>query len=123
MKHFRSSLIATSSLAALLFSSFSHAAAFQFYELGAPINGTAGVGQAVITNDASAAYYNPAGMAFLPSSALLLGSQLILPYTNFTPNSSTTIPGNNGANAGSLVPAATAYFVYNATSRLKLVLV
>jgi long-chain fatty acid transport protein len=118
MNHIRLSLLAVS-IGTLLFNPLAHAAGFQFYELGAPINGTAGVGQAVITSDASTSYYNPAGMAVLPSSALLLGPQIILPYTNFTPHSSTTITGNNGGNAASLTPGASGYFVYNATPKLK----
>lgn len=104
---------------ALLGSHFAHAAAFQFYELGAPINGTAGVGQAVITQDASNAYYNPAAMVELHSTEFLLGAQTALSYVNFSPSSANTIPGNNGSNAGGLIPGADAYFVYNYAPRLK----
>lgn len=118
MRNFRLSSVALLSTL-LFFSQFSYAAAFQFYELGAPINGTAGVGQAAIASDASTSYYNPAGMTLLPNSELMLGSQMILSYTNFTPNSSTTISGNNGANAGSLIPSAGGYFVYNFSPTLK----
>ena len=60
MNRLRLSLLAASSL---LVSQLSYAAAFQFYELGAPSNGTAGVGQAALASDASTAYFNPAGMA------------------------------------------------------------
>lgn len=118
MKSLRWSLLSTS-ISIFFFSPLSYAAAFQFYELGAPINGTAGVGQTTITDNASTAYYNPAGMASLPASELLLGSQLILPYINFSPNSANTISGNNGSNAGSLIPAADGYFVYSFSPRLK----
>lgn len=112
--------ILIASIGTMLFSQFSHAAAFQFYELGTPINGTAGVGQAAVASDASTSYFNPAGMTALPASEIMVGSQLILPYTNFSPNSGTTISGNNGSNAGLLAPGLGAYYVYNASSKLKL---
>ncbi len=117
MKRFQFTQL-TSALALLVFSPLSHAAAFQFYELGAPINGTAGVGQAALANDASTAYYNPAGMTFLSSTQVMLGTQFILPYTNFSPNSANTIAGNNGANAGLLAPGLGGYFVYQLSPRL-----
>ncbi len=119
MKHVRLSLISTVA-GTLLLTQNSYAAAFQLYELGAPINGTAGVGQTVITSDASTAYYNPAGMALLPTSQFLLGTQMMLPYTHFSPSSTNTIPGNNGGNAGSLLPGADAYFVYHYSPHFKM---
>lgn len=102
-----------------LCSPYAFAAAFQFYELGAPSNGTAGVGQAALATDASTAYFNPAGMALLPSSELMIGAQSTLSYTNFSHNTSNTISGNNGGNAGGLLPGADAYFVYNYSPQLK----
>ena len=107
------------SLAALLFSPLGYTAAFQFYELGTPIIGTAGVGQAVIASDASTAYFNPAGMAVLPTTEMMLGSQIILPYTNFSPNASNTMTGNNGGNAGLLAPGIGGYYVYNISPKFK----
>jgi len=104
---------------ALLFTQSTYAAAFQFYELGAPSNGTANVGQAAIASDASTAYFNPAGMAHLPDSEFMLGAQSILTYTNFSPNSTNTITGGNGGNAGGLIPGSDAYFVYNYSPQLK----
>lgn len=104
---------------ALLFSSPLFAAAFQFYELGSPIIGTAAVGQAVVADDASISYFNPAGMARLNHSQYLLGTQLILPNINFSKSTRTTIPGNNGGNAGSLAPGVGFYYVYNYSPQLK----
>lgn len=104
----------------LLLSGTVHAAAFQFYELGAPIAGTAAVGQAVLPNDASVAYFNPALMTQLQSNALMLGSQFILPYTNFSKNSRTTFSGDNGGNAGSLTPGVDLYYVYRYSQRMRL---
>lgn len=103
----------------LICTQLSYAAAFQFYEVGAPVNGTAGVGQAAIASDASTSYFNPAGMTQLPTSELMLGTQIILPYTNFSPNDSTTIPGNNGGSAGTLAPGLAGYYVYNFSPKLK----
>ena len=118
MKLFRLSLLTTASLGTLFLSSLTHAAAFQLYELGAPVVGTAGVGQAV-ADDASISYYNPAGMGSLSASQGMLGSQIILPHTDFSANSSNTISGNNGGNAGLLAPGLGGYFVYNFSPKLK----
>ena len=119
MKHLRLSALATVA-STLLFSQLSYAAAFQLYELGTPVIGTAGVGQAALANDASTAYFNPAGMALLPSTELMLGSQIILPYINFSPSGSTTITGNNGSNAGILTPGLGGYYVYNLGPKWKI---
>jgi long-chain fatty acid transport protein len=118
MRHHRL-LLLTFFLSSTFFSNAANAAAFQLYELGTPIVGTAGVGQAVITDDASTAYLNPAGMAFLPTSEYMLGSQIILPYVNFSKNSSTTISGDNGGNAGILVPGMSMYFAQSYSPSLK----
>lgn len=104
----------------LLFSQFAHAAAFQLYELGTPIVGTAGVGQAAVADDASTVYFNPAGMTMLPATQIMLGTEVVLPYANFSPNSSNTITGNNGGNAGVLTPALSGFYVYNATRNFKI---
>jgi long-chain fatty acid transport protein len=119
MRRIRLSLLATS-ISALLFSPASFAAAYQLYELGTPIIGTAGVGQAVVDDDASASYFNPAGMANLKSSQFMVGSQLLSPYVKFSPGSQTTISGDNGGNAGQLTPGLGMYYVYNLSQKLKL---
>lgn len=95
------------------------AAAFQLYELGTPIVGTAGVGQAANLNDASTAYFNPAGMGFLPNTEYMLGSQLLLPYANFSKNSSNTISGDNGGTATVLTPGMSLFYAYNFSPCLK----
>lgn len=119
MKRFRLSRLAVF-IGLMTCGQLSYAAAFQFYELATPVIGTAGVGQAAIANDASTAYFNPAGMTFLSGSQLMLGSQFILPYTNFSPNSANTITGNNGGTASLLAPGIGAYYVYRATPKLGL---
>jgi long-chain fatty acid transport protein len=118
MKPIRLSLLAAPCL--LIAAQFSYAAAFQFYELGSPINSTAGVGQAVVTSDASTSYFNPAGMTQFGQNQFLLGAQSTLSYTNFSPNTSNTITGNNGSNAGGMLPGVAAYYVYHAAPRVSL---
>lgn len=102
-----------------LFSQPSLAAAYQLYELGTPIIGTAAVGQAAVADDASTAYFNPAGMGLFNQSQFMLGSQLLVPYTNFSKNSSNTISGDNGGNAGMLTPGMDLYYVGSFTHNLK----
>lgn len=96
------------------------AAAFQLYELGTPVIGTAGVGQAAIAMDASTAYFNPAGMTQLSATQFLLGSEIIIPDVHFKKNNDNTTTGNNGGNASPLTPGVGMYFVYSATPSIKL---
>jgi len=95
-------------------------AAFQLYELGTPVIGTAAVGQAAVSNDASTSYFNPAGMTQLGGSQFMLGSQVMLPYTNFGIGAQNTISGNNGGNAASLIPGVDFYYMYSFTPKFKL---
>lgn len=116
----RNYLTASLTLLFTLITNNAFAAAFQLYELGTPIIGTAGVGQAAVANDASTAYFNPAGMTLLVNSNFMLGTQAILPYYNFSRNARTTIfPGDNGGNAGTLIPGSDLYYVYNYNPSLK----
>ena len=94
------------------------AAAFQLYELGTPIIGTAGVGQAVV-NDASSAYFNPAAMVSLTSSQFMLGAQTILPYANFSVKPGNTLSGDAGGNAGLLTPGMSLFYSYQYNPCLK----
>jgi long-chain fatty acid transport protein len=76
MKHFRLALLSTL-IGTSVISKASFAGAFQLYELGTPIIGTAGVGQAAVAEDASTAYFNPAGMPLLQNSQFMLGAQML----------------------------------------------
>lgn len=118
MRLFRLSVLSTF-IATAVFSQTALAAAYQLYEVGAPIIGTAEVGQAAVAQDASIAYYNPAGMALLDRSQFLLGSQVLLPYFNFSRGDNTTISGDNGGSAGSLVPGMGLFYVYSYNPCLK----
>lgn len=114
MKHFRLLLLC----GLLCANTSAFAAAFQLYELGTPIIGTAGVGQAVV-DDASSSYFNPASMTLLPDTQFMLGSQMLIPYFNFTKYTSTTIVGDSGGNAGNLTPGMDLYFAYSISPSLK----
>jgi len=104
--------------ATTLVSNAAFAAAFQLYELGTPVIGTADVGQAV-TEDASASYFNPAAMTLLQDSQFMLGTQALISYLNFSKNTSTTISGDNGGNAGAIVPGFDVFYVYNYSPALR----
>lgn len=118
MRCCRLSLIAFST--SLFLNTPTFAAAFQFYELGTPIIGTADVGQAAVASDASTAYFNPAGMSQLKSTQYMLASQMITPKTNFSPSTRTTISGNNGGSAGLLIPGLGGYYVYRYSPKVQL---
>ena len=106
-------------LGASVISNSAFSAAFQLYELGTPIIGTADVGQATV-GDASTSYFNPAGMSRLDNTQYMLGSQVVLPYVNFAQNTRTTIKGDNGGNAGMLTPGLDLFYVYNVNPKVKL---
>lgn len=118
MRLFRYSII-TAIISTTFFSSNALAAAFELYEMGTPIVGTADVGQAAVAEDASTTYFNPAGMVQLQNSQFLLGTQILLPYMNFKKNSFNTFSGDNGGNAGTLTPGIGMYYVYSYNNCLK----
>jgi len=90
----------------------SFAAGYQLYELGTPIMGTAGVGQAAVNDDASASYFNPAVMPDLDSSQVLVGGMIFIPKIQFSKDGNTTISGNNGGKAGVISPGLGSFFAY-----------
>jgi len=117
MKGFRLSLFSLA-VGSLLSSSLANAGAFQLYEVGAPVNGAAAVGQTTVS-DSSTSYFNPAAMTQVQSMQFMLGSQAMLQYSNFSPNSGTTYTGGNGGSAGGLAPAVGAFFVSSINPKLK----
>lgn len=119
MRHVKLTLLA-SAASVLLLNQTAHAAAFQLYELGTPIIGTAGVGQAAEASDASTSYFNPAGMTQLDSTQYMLGGQMLLPFTHFSRRvNQTTISGDNGGDAGSLIPGVSLFYVYHVSSKFR----
>ncbi|MEW6456177.1 MAG: OmpP1/FadL family transporter [Acidobacteriota bacterium] len=65
-----------------LFKLFSFGSGFMLFEHGTRANGFAGAFTAQ-ANDASAIFYNPAGIAFLDGYQLYLGATFIIPKTTF----------------------------------------
>lgn len=116
LKHTRLSF--STLLSTLLLSNTVYAGAYQLYEMGTPIIGRAGVGQAV-TDDASSSYFNPASMNLSDKTKLMLGSQILIPYANFSKSTTNTIRGNNGGNAGALTPGMNLYLIYRYSDKIK----
>lgn len=83
------------------------------YEIGSPISGTAAVGQSIVDHDASVSFFNPAAMHFVKGNAWLVGGQLTKSNLNFSTNSSNTISGTVGGNAGMLAPGMGVFALYH----------
>ncbi len=83
-----------------------HAAGFSLIEQSASGLGNAYAGAAAVAQDASTLYFNPAGMALLPDSQLVLAGHLIRPRAEFSGSVTPDIGGNQGGDAGgwALVP-------------------
>lgn len=109
--------LVVSILVILSFNSF--AGGYLVPEQANPAIGTANVGQAAYANDASTAYFNPAGMTQLNSSQLMLGTQVIMGNIQFKPNQYNTFSGGNGGQAASLLPGAGIFGVINWSPDLK----
>ncbi len=90
------------------------ASGLSLYEQGQPSIGTANVGQAAYAEDASIAYFNPAGMTHLERSEVMSGAELLIPKVEFNSDSNIQYPfgGNDGGdNAGIVLPGGGFYFV------------
>jgi long-chain fatty acid transport protein len=88
----------------------SHAGGIVLYEIATPDVGLASAGYAARAQDASTLFKNPAGLSLLPASQFQAGPQLTYGNVAFSPDASTTIPGNNGGNAIGALPAAGLFF-------------
>ena len=113
---------------ALLLSAFaapSFAAGFQLLEQNASGIGTAFAGTAVIAEDASTVFFNPAGMALLPQGKknISVGVDAVKPSAKFS-NSGSTNPAlqslgtNNGGDAGDVNFIPNAYVVLPISDRV-----
>jgi long-chain fatty acid transport protein len=120
----RSKVLETFGLAMLvcLLAARSWAAGVILYEVDSPSTGTASAGWAALSQDASTAFQNPAGMTRLDRSQLLAGVQPVIVTSKFDASPGTRVMGggDNGSNAGGVLPSAGGYYVYSASDRLKL---
>jgi long-chain fatty acid transport protein len=104
----------------VFFSSLSFGAGLILYEINSPLTGTASAGWAALAEDASTAFTNPAGMARLDRSQLLVGAQPLIITSEFNSSPETTFSGSDGGNAGGVIPSLGAYYVHSLSDRLKL---
>ena len=105
-----------------LISSVAWAGGLILYEVNSPSTGTASAGWAALAQDASTAFQNPAGMTRLNQSQLQVGVQPLIVTSEFDSGAGTTVRGggDDGGNAGGVLPSAGGYYVYSASDRFKL---
>ena len=82
-----------------------------FHEQGTPLMGAAYAGQAAVAEDASTAYYNPAGMVRLDRSELLIGTLVGQPKFEFQDDGRSTGSAGDGGDAAQLVAGGTLLYV------------
>ncbi|MGB2630241.1 MAG: OmpP1/FadL family transporter [Candidatus Omnitrophota bacterium] len=87
------------------------AGGFLSLDQGQPSTGTAEAGQAALANDASTAYFNPAGMARLERSEVLMGAQLSFLSVEFHSDGNNSFRGSDGGSAGGIYPGGGFYYV------------
>ena len=105
-----------------LFFSAAWAGGLILYEVNSPSTGTASAGWAALAKDAATAFQNPAGMTRLDRSQLLVGAQPLIITSEFhsSPGTRATGGGDDGGNAGGVLPSLAGYYVYRATDQLRL---
>ena len=96
----------------LAFSGAASAAGFQLWEQNASGIATSYAGSAAVADNASAIYYNPAGMTQLPGIRLSAGVVGIKPSFKFSNEGSSGLlgTGGNGGDAGGWSAVPNAYF-------------
>jgi len=95
------------------------AAGLWLYEMGTPDVGTASAGMASRAADGATAFANPAGMTRLDQSQLMVGVQPIYSEIKFD-TTEATFGGDNGGNAGGVVPTGSVSYVHSLSNDLKL---
>jgi len=89
-------------------------------EFATPSLGTANAGAQAWADNASTAFFNPAGMTRLDGKELMLGGGLIYTDIKFDPAPDTPVAGGDGGNAGSLAPLINAFYVHSLSDDFKL---
>jgi long-chain fatty acid transport protein len=106
-------------LIAVLSASSAQAGGLFSYELGTPDVGLASAGYAARAEDASTLFTNPAGMARLQGSNVMLGAQAIYGKVKFDPGVSTgPQTGNDGENALGWVPGGSFFFTQQVSNNM-----
>jgi long-chain fatty acid transport protein len=98
------------------------AGGIELYEIATPDIGLASAGYSARAQDASTLFKNPAGMSLLNSSQFQGGLQLTYGSVTFSPTATTSprLGNNDGGNAIGALPAASGFFVYDLSDRVKL---
>jgi long-chain fatty acid transport protein len=89
------------------------------YEQSTPDQGTAAAGRAAMARDASTAYGNPAGMARLDTTQLLVGAGALVIQSQFETEPGTTV-GGGGSSLTSALPSLSGFYVYDLSRDWKL---
>ena len=79
-------------------------------EFGHPMQGASNAGAGAIVQDASTAITNPAGTAQLEESEWMVAGIGIYSKIEFEQQPGTTVPGNNGGDAGGFAPGASLFY-------------
>jgi long-chain fatty acid transport protein len=87
-------------------------------EYGTPAMGAAGAGAQAKADDASTAFFSPAGMPRLEQTQIMSGAGLLHSDVRFDPDADTPIPGNNGGQAGGNAPILSLNHVQKITDKL-----
>ena len=87
------------------------AGGIMLYQFGSPDVGLAAAGYAARAQDAATVFTNPAGMSRLEKSQVLGGLQAMYGNVEFSPNSSTTVAGDDGGVAIGWMPGGSAFIV------------
>jgi long-chain fatty acid transport protein len=88
-------------------------------EFATPSLGTANAGAQAWADNASTAFFNPAGMTRLDGKELMVGGGLIYSDIKFDPAPDTPVAGGDGGQAGSLAPLINAFYVHSLSDDLK----
>ena len=126
----RHSILAVTMPAVILIMLLVHTAAYGqcgaicLYEVGHPLQGASSAGAGAAAQDASTAFFNPAGMTRLDDNEIQVGSNLLFSSLEFNVNqsASTTEPAGDtedGGDGGGFIPGGSAYAVIRLTDDLR----
>jgi len=97
-------------IAIVLCSPSALAGGLYIFELGHPLQGASNAGEGALVQDASIAAFNPAGIMMLDESEWMVTAIGIYSKIEFEQEPGTTVPGNNGGDAGSFAPGASLFY-------------